>query len=301
MEHPELVHEITCKSAFRKLSKRIGPYRYDMNVYRGCAHHCTYCYALYSQRYLAHSDFYHDIYVKTNILEQLEKQLASPHWQHELINIGSVSDSYQPAEEQYGLMRGVLKLLIKYRNPCIIATKSRLILRDLDLIKELADLTYVNIAATITTLDERISTLLEPHALSPIQRGEVLAQIKQHTKAITGMHVMPVLPYLNDDEASLHALCAYGVQLQVDYATFGLLHLRGETKQAFFATLREHFPHLSAKYRYLYRNGKLDPAYQQAFYERLTPITTAYGINTDYMQYVLDYEQRQKMEQLSLW
>ena len=301
MEHREIAGSILCKQAFRKLPRRIGPYQYDMNIYRGCAHHCAYCYAVYSQRYLAQTDFYHDIFVKSNIVEQLNRQLSSPHWKRHLINIGSVSDSYQPAEASYEIMRHVLRLLIEYRTPCIISTKSDLILRDLDLIDTLSKLTYVNIAATITTPSTDIATIVEPNAASPIRRKEVLSIIKNNTHAIVGMHVMPIMPFINDDDATLHQLCDWANEIPVDYATFDILHLKGDTKRNYFQMLNTHFPPLLPQYRKLYQSGRVDQNYAKCFHQRIQKITQEHQVNTDYMQYVRAYEQEQKVEQMTFW
>ncbi|MFZ2537550.1 MAG: radical SAM protein, partial [Oscillospiraceae bacterium] len=135
--------EITCESALNKLKRQI-PYGWDLNIYRGCAHGCKYCYAMYSHKYLDSGGFFDDIYVKTNIVEQLEKELSAPSWKREIINIGGVTDSYQSAEATYKIMPEILKLLIKYKTPAIISTKSTLVLRDYDLIDELSQITYIN-------------------------------------------------------------------------------------------------------------------------------------------------------------
>ena len=123
--------EITCASACNKLKRKI-PYGWDLNIYRGCEHECRYCYAMYSNEYLGSGDYFEEIYVKTNIAEQLEKELSSPNWKREVVNIGGVTDSYQPAESIYKQMPDILKLMIRYKTPCIISTKSDLILRDYD-------------------------------------------------------------------------------------------------------------------------------------------------------------------------
>lgn len=292
---------IECKKAFRKLKKRIGPYQHDMNIYRGCGHRCAYCYALYSQRYMESSDFYHDVFVKENIASILEQQLASPHWTRQLISIGSVCDSYQPIEEELQMMRQVLPLMIRYRTPCIISTKSDLILRDLDLIKQLAEVTYVNIAATITTMEEQIASIIEPGAVSPQRRAEMLRIFKQETKASTGMHVMPMLPYISDDDASFHALLACAKDIQVDYATFGPLNLIGDTKRSYFSMLRQHYPQLVQPYHKLFQKGKIDSTYISEVYKRLYPLRKEYGISGDYMIKAREHFNKQKVEQLSLW
>ena len=110
------IKEMTCESALNKLKRKV-PFGWDLNIYRGCSHACNYCYAIYSHQYLNSDGFYDDIFVKTNIVEQLEKELSSPSWKREVINIGGVTDSYQRAEETYQFMPRILKLLIKYKTP----------------------------------------------------------------------------------------------------------------------------------------------------------------------------------------
>ena len=131
--------EIVCKVALNKLKRKI-PFAWDLNIYRGCEHRCQYCYAIYSHDYLGSEQYFDTIYVKTNIVEQLEKQLGSPDWKQEVVNIGGVTDSYQPAEEKYKLMPHILRLMIKYSTPCIISTKSDLILRTSILLKSCHEL-----------------------------------------------------------------------------------------------------------------------------------------------------------------
>lgn len=297
----EQVHPIQCKQAFRKLKKHIGPYQYDMNIYRGCAHRCSYCYALYSQRYMQKEDFYHDIFVKENIADVLQQQLASPHWNKEIISIGTVCDSYQPIEADLQMMRKVLPLFIRYRTPIIISTKSDLILRDLDLIKELAEVTYVNIAATITTMDEDKAAIMEAGAVSPARRAEMLRIFHEETKASVGMHVMPILPYLSDDDQSFHQLFACAKEIGVDYALFGPLNLIGDTRTSFFGMLQQHYPHLVVPYQQLFRSGRLDKTYLSSMYQRLHPLRKQYGISGDYMKKAREHFQKQTTEQLSLW
>ena len=145
--------EIECKSACNNVRGGF-PYRWDLNAYRGCGHGCKYCFALYTHRYMESDDFFNEIYVKTNIAERLEILLRSKSWKGDAINLGGVTDSYQPAEERYRLMPEIWKLLIRYKNPAIISTKSDLILRDFELIEELAATAGVNVASTITCSDE---------------------------------------------------------------------------------------------------------------------------------------------------
>ena len=189
--------EINCKSALNKIDNEYG-FCYDLNIYRGCLHKCYYCFAVYSHKYINSKDFFGEIFVKKNIAEVLEKELSSRNWNRDIINLGSVTDNYQEAEKDYKLMRDVLKLLIRYKTPMCISTKSDLILRDFDLIDELSSIVPVRIASTITTLDEKLSSLIEPNVISPEKRFNMLREFKK-TKAIVAVHAMPVMPFITED------------------------------------------------------------------------------------------------------
>ena len=147
---PKIIYrEINCKSAINKIENKFG-FCNDLNIYRGCLHKCYYCYAVYSHKYINSRDFFSEIFVKKNIAEVLEKELSSKSWKRETINLGSVTDSYQKAEEDYKIMPDILKLLIKYKTRMCISTKSDLILRDFELIDKLSNIDPVRIASTIT-------------------------------------------------------------------------------------------------------------------------------------------------------
>ena len=149
------LQETLCKTALHKL-KRKHPYAWDLNVYRGCQHGCIYCYAQDGHARQRRGSFSQNIIIKTNVAEQLDSELSSPFWKREIINIGGVTDSYQPAGALYTLMPEILRTCIRHRTPVIISTKSDLILRDKDLIAELAEITYVNVALTVTVMNDRI-------------------------------------------------------------------------------------------------------------------------------------------------
>lgn len=292
-----MFEEIQVKKALNKIketSRLTLPFQWDLNIYRGCEHGCNYCYALYSHSYLekeekpSHevkegSGFFRKIYVKTNIAEALEKQLGARSWKKELINIGGVCDSYQPAEAKYGLMRKVLPVMIEHKNPVTISTKSDLILRDYDLFEELAELTQVNIAVTVTTMDEKLSSLLEPLASPPEKRFSVIRAFKD-TATTTGLHIMPVLPFLTDSPENLERIFFRAAECEVDYALPSLLYLRGETRKHFFNFLACNFPELVDSYRKLYSKGGADRAYKAELYGVLRALMEKYHLSADYMK-----------------
>lgn len=278
--------EITCKSACNKVKRKM-PYKYDLNIYRGCKHGCKYCYALYSHKYLESgnsNNYYDDIFVKTNIVSELKKQLSKSSWKKEVIAIGTVTDSYQPIEKEYELMPEILELLIKYKNPIIISTKSNLILRDFDLIEELANFTYVNIASTITTSDEKIAKLLEPGAATVKERFAMLNKFKS-TNASVQIHVMPIIPYLTDSYENIDSLFKQTASINLNYVLYGPLNLYGETRQTFFKFLKENFPDFYKDFRKLYSNNPFpNKDYKRELYLKINKILRKYDLSTNYMK-----------------
>lgn len=291
--------EITCSEACNRLKRKI-PYSWDLNIYRGCEHGCKYCYAMYSHDYLGSEKYFEDIYVKTNIAERLEEQLSSPGWKHEVVNIGGVTDSYQPIEAQYKLMPDILRLMIKYKTPCIISTKSDLVLRDFDLIEKLADITYVNIAATITCMDENIRKKIEPGGVPSIKRFEMLKEFAK-TNASTGLHFMPIIPYLTDSRENVEGLYSNAKDSMVDYVLPGTLYLRGKTRTVFFDFIQLEFPHLYEPLKMLYKTGGAGKAYKDKLYAMVNELKAKYQLSSSYSQPMKEKLKLAKDKQLSFF
>ena len=133
--------EDTCKTALNRVPEvsRV-PFRWTINPYRGCTHSCHYCFARAFHTYLdlgIGEDFSTKIVVKTNVAEVLRRELASPRWEAEMVAMGTATDPYQHCEGRYRLMRGILRALVDFRNPLSLLTKSTMVVRDLDLFREL--------------------------------------------------------------------------------------------------------------------------------------------------------------------
>ena len=267
-------------TALHKLKRRI-PYGWDLNIYRGCRHACKYCYALYSHDYLKDGDYFNHICVKTNIVEVLEKELSSPHWKREIVNIGGVTDSYQTAEAQYNLMPEILKLMIRYKTPAIISSKSDLILRDYDLIDQLSRITYVNIAQTITTMDEHVRQKIEPGSSDSLSRFSVLKEFRK-TNASIGLHVMPIIPYITDTYENFDALFEHATQCNVDYVLPGTLYLRGKTRPYFLDFVKREWPDKYEKLLAVYKTGGADKAYKDILYKTVNALRDTYGLSGSY-------------------
>lgn len=190
------------KTILNKVISPDIPIPWSLNPYQGCEHGCIYCYARNTHPYwgyIAGLDFERKILVKRNAAELLEKELKKKTWKAEPVMFAGNTDVYQPAERKFGITRACLEVFWKYRHPVSVITKNSLILRDLDLLKQLAAERLVHVAISITTLNEDLRQLLEPRTASVKQR---LNTVETLTKAGIPVFVMmaPIIPGLNDHE-----------------------------------------------------------------------------------------------------
>ena len=239
---------------------------YSVNPYEGCSCNCLYCY-IRGSKYGENMD--EGLIVKSNALEVLEKQLAARanKGQYGIVTVGSAIDAYMPHEEKLKLSEGMLKLLLKYRFPVFISTKSTLILRDIELLKEIdktailpADLKEtlkrgVILSVSVSTTDERITNMLEPGAATPAERFTVLKKLKE-AGFLCGVNAIPTLPFISDTEEELEKTIVSVKQAGADYILVGGLTLFGnqpsDSKTLYFNFLKRYDPSLVAKYDRLY-------------------------------------------------
>lgn len=295
--------ETNCTSPLNKL-KRKTPYEWDLNIFRGCQHGCIYCYAIDSNKYLENSNFYREIYIKTNIVEKLEEKLKSGRFYDKVINIGGITDSYQPIEAKYRIMPDILKLCIKYTIPIIISTKSDLIMRDIELIDELASKTYVNIGVSLISSDEEIRKKIEPVAVSIKKRLNVVKSFSK-TNASIGVHMMPIIPYITDSKENIECIIKKSSENSANYILPGFLYLRGECRPRFFQRMNELFPNESVLLRNLYIDGKIPNYYKSNFYNMFNSLVESYEISTDYLkpyrEKMLEIKEKHEHIQMSLF
>jgi DNA repair photolyase len=215
---------------------------YSMNPYQGCEHGCIYCYARNTHEYYGFSaglDFESKIIVKKNAAQVLEQQLMHPKWNAVPIMLSGNTDCYQPQEKKFEITRSILKVMVKYRHPVSIITKNSLILRDLDLLKDLAQDHLVHVMISITTLDEDLRRKMEPRTASAAKRLQVVAELNK-AGVPTGVMAAPIIPGLNHHEipALLEAAAnhgAVGVGMTV-------VRLNGAIGNIFEDWLRKNFP-----------------------------------------------------------
>jgi DNA repair photolyase len=255
-------YEIHAKSALNRVpaASRM-PFRWTINPYRGCSHACIYCFARPTHTYLgfdAGRDFEREIVVKVNVPEVLRAELRRPSWKGEHIAMGTNTDPYQWVEGRYRLMPGIWEALRDFRNPCSVLTKSPLLLRDLPLLKQIAEVTDVSANLSIPTIDEKAWRATEPHTPHPRARLEAVAELNRNGIA-TGILVAPLMPGINDDPKQVEEI----IQTAIDAGATSIggigLHLRGEVRGVFMEWLRSYRPDLVEQYEELYARGAYLP------------------------------------------
>jgi DNA repair photolyase len=177
-------------------------FRFSINAYRGCEHGCAYCYARPTHEYLGYSaglDFESKIFVKEKAPELLHQALMKKSWEPEPIALSGVTDCYQPLERKYELTRRCLEVLLKFRNPVFMITKNQLVLRDLDILKEMASLDLVMVYVSVTSLDADLLRVLEPRTSHPQSRLRAIEELAKAGVPV-GVNVAPLIPGLTDHE-----------------------------------------------------------------------------------------------------
>jgi DNA repair photolyase len=265
IEHVERARSIITRNE----SPDIGFDR-SINAYRGCEHGCSYCFARPSHNYLGMSaglDFEQQIYVKVNAVELLRRELSEKRYRPKPIAMGTNTDPYQPAERKHRLTRGILEVLLEARHPTTIVTKSALVVRDLDILTEMAKLGLVRVGLSVTSMDHLLSRKLEPRASTPEKRLEAI-RLLSAAGVPTGVMVAPMIPAINDMEMEriLDAGAAQGAQ----WAAMVLLRLPGEVRELFREWMLRHYPDRVKHVMNLVRDTRGGKDYNAAWGERMT-------------------------------
>jgi DNA repair photolyase len=220
------------------------------------------CFARPTHEYLdmnAGRDFEREIVVKVNVPEVLRVELARPSWKKQRVALGTNTDPYQWVEGRYKLMRGIWAALRDFANPCSILTKSPLVLRDIDLLKEIAQVTEVTACLSVPTLEEKAWRATEPHTPHPKARLEAVAELNRQGIP-AGILVAPLMPGVNDAPEQVAKIVEAATEAGATYIGGNTLFLRGSVRELMFEWLREHRPDLVPRYERLYAKGAYLPA-----------------------------------------
>ena len=223
------------------------PFDRSINAYRGCEHGCIYCFARPTHAYHDLSpglDFETKLFAKPEAARLLRETLAKPNYRPAPIAMGTNTDPYQPIEARYRITRAVLEVCLEARHPITITTKSNRVLRDLDLLTEMAKLDLAWVALSVTSLDPRLSRLLEPRASAPVKRLDALGAL-----AAAGVpchvSVAPVIPAITDHQ--IEDILSEAAARGVHSAGFLIVRLPHEVAPLFREWLETHFPDRAGK------------------------------------------------------
>src|SRR5215831_15871107 len=219
----------------------------SINPYRGCEHGCIYCYARPTHEYLGFSacvDFEIKIMVKEAAPKLLRKELSSSKWVPQVLALSGVTDCYQPVEKKRQLTRGCLEVLLEFRNPVVIVTKNYLVTRDIDILRELARYQCIGVSISLTTLDSKLCSVMEPRASSPTRRLVAIAALADAGIPV-GYLQAPMIPGLTDSEAP--AIARAAAEAGATFAGYVALRLPFAVKSLFEQWLEQHFPERKEK------------------------------------------------------
>jgi DNA repair photolyase len=284
MARPEYV-EVACKSALNRVQGM--PFRWSLNPYSGCAHACVYCYARSHYALAGHGDpgreFETRILVKTNFAEVLRRELGRPGWTFETVALGTVTDCYQPAEGRFRITRAVLEALRDVANPIGMVTKSPLVLRDLEILAQLARTAKVRVFFTVTTVDLDLWRRLEPGTASPFKRLEVMRRLNA-AGVRSGVLLAPILPGITDSAASLDAVAQAAAEHDAAFLGTSTLRLAPVVKEQYLGFVNREYPDLLPRYERAYFRSNAPQEYQRALDERVERIRARYGFISDSMR-----------------
>ncbi|MBY4591473.1 PA0069 family radical SAM protein [Rhizobium redzepovicii] len=214
----------------------------SINPYRGCEHGCIYCFARPTHAYMGLSaglDFETKLFAKPDAAKLLERELAKPGYKVRAIAIGTNTDPYQPIEKEWRIMRGILEVLNKANHPVSIVTKSAMILRDLDILREMAAKNLVRVGISVTTLDRKLARTMEPRAATPPRRLETIHALSE-AGIQTAVMAAPLIPALNDHE--LERILESAKAAGAAEASYVILRLPLEVSPLFRDWLLQHYP-----------------------------------------------------------
>ena len=241
----------------------------SINPYRGCSHGCIYCFARPSHAYLGLSpglDFETKLFYKADAVALLEAELAKPKYRCTPIALGINTDGYQPLEKKLGITRSILGVLTRCRHPVTIVTKSALVLRDVDLLADLARDRLVSVMISITSLSHDIKRTLEPRTASPEARLRVLRELTA-AGIPAGVLLAPVIPAITDHE--MEDILAASREAGATSAGYVLLRLPHEVKILFREWLSEHYPDRAKHVMSLVNQTQGGKDYDSAFGRRM--------------------------------
>jgi len=272
--------EIHCKSALNPVKGM--PFDWSLNPYTGCEHRCAFCYVrafeLRADR-PADDRYGRTVRIKLNVAGVLRSELSRRSWKKETIVIGAATDPYQPAEGRYRLTRQCLQVLREFSNPAAMITRGPMIVRDIDVLSELARRASLHITFSIPTVDEDIWRRTEPGTAHPRQRLRAIEKLVAAGIDV-GVGMAPILPGLSDTPERLQAVVKAARAAGATGLWAGMLYLREGTREHFMSVLAKHWPELLPRYEQAYRDrAYLPPAFGEPTMTVVKRLRTLHGVS----------------------
>ena len=247
---PRVKTEVAMDAARKVITRNNSPdipFDRSINPYRGCEHGCVYCFARPTHAFVGLSpglDFETKLFAKSDAPKLLARELGKRGYEPKPIAIGANTDPYQPIERDRGLMRAILEVLAAWRHPVTIVTKSALIMRDIDILAEMAELGLVRASLSVTTLDHRLARSMEPRASTPKRRLEAVKALAE-AKVPVGVMMAPIIPAMNDHE--IETVIAASAEAGAGWVDYIALRLPLEVKDIFRQWLQDKHPERAAR------------------------------------------------------
>lgn len=278
--------EIPARSVLNR-TKPGMPFRWTINPYRGCEFACKYCYARYTHEFMEMpaEDFEDKIYAKAGSAHLLRQELRRID-RSEHLAMGTATDPYQPAERRFGRTRAILEVFAQERGWHLgIVTKSDLVIRDLDLLREVARGNVLSVNVTITTLDERLARMLEPRAPRPDLRLEAVRKLSDAGLRVS-VFPNPIMPGITDGPRHLDRLAKAARDAGAVSFGGGPLFLMPSAQKIFLPFLEKEFPHLVKRYSEMYeKSAYLGREYKDMLSARVRAIRDRYGLASGPIEY----------------
>ena len=271
--------EVRCRSALNPVKGM--PFEWTLNPYRGCTHACHYCYArrYHTQFELgADDEFASMIFVKTNFVEVLRRELQKPSWQGDYVAVGTATDCYQPIEGYYKLTRKSLEALCEFRNPAGVVTKGPMIVRDKDVLADLSKAAGCSVYISVPCVDEDVWRQLEPGTAHPMQRLRAVRELVD-AGVRAGVLMNPIVPGLSSKpalmERTMKAIADHGAS----FVGCNVMFLEGGTRDHFMRWLSDQHPELVDGYAQLHARKYAPSAYRKEVHAVVNELRRKYGLN----------------------
>ena len=272
--------EVQCKSALNRVKGMF--FEWSLNPYTGCEHRCAFCYVrAFELRADRPSDdrYGRTVRIKVNVAGVLHSELARRSWCRETVVIGAATDPYQPAEGRYKLTRQCLQAMRDFSNPAAMITRGPMIVRDIDVLTELARRADLHITFSIPTVDDDIWRRTEPGTAHPRQRLRAIEKLVAAGIDV-GVGMAPILPGLSDRPDRLEAVVKAARAAGATGLWAGMLHLKNGTREHFMSVLAKHWPELVPRYEQAYRDrAYLPPALGERTLKSVATLRNAHGVS----------------------